>query len=172
MIWRPRGLVKKWKCDKKPKIIDNCKCDWSFQEKNDIYPSLYTIKWFLQCFLGRVSASISCKLLVEGSSDLFLKSKICINNNVDTSTRGYQRVHRLPSWNSNCLGYFNLGLFHLKMWGTRGRQLKKNLWMVVGCKKLNLWWVAVIWKLLLWVVMELEAKFLIKINKKKNNKDR
>ena len=66
---------------------------------------------------------------------------------------------------TNDLGTFSpgSGLFHLNIWGTRGRQFKKILWVVVGCKKFNLWWVAVIRKLPLWVVMELEAKFLIKI---------
>ena len=67
----------------------------------------------------------------------------------------------------NSLLYIQLGLFHLNIWGTRGQRFKKILWMVVGCKKLNLWQVAVIRKLLLWVVMDQEAKFLIKINIKK-----
>jgi len=27
-----------------------------WQDKNDMYSSLYTIKWFMQCFLDRVSS--------------------------------------------------------------------------------------------------------------------
>jgi hypothetical protein len=29
---------------------------FSLQERHDLYTSLYTIKWFLQCFLDRVSS--------------------------------------------------------------------------------------------------------------------
>nr|XP_022293147.1 USP6 N-terminal-like protein isoform X2 [Crassostrea virginica] len=43
-------------------------------EKNDIYPSLYTIKWFLQCFLGRIPFTLTLRLwdifILEGEKIL------------------------------------------------------------------------------------------------------
>lgn len=43
-------------------------------ERNDIYPSLYTIKWFLQCFLGRIPFTLTLRLwdifILEGEKIL------------------------------------------------------------------------------------------------------
>ncbi|XP_061169310.1 USP6 N-terminal-like protein isoform X2 [Saccostrea echinata] len=43
-------------------------------ERNDIYPSLYSIKWFLQCFLGRIPFTLTLRLwdiyILEGEKVL------------------------------------------------------------------------------------------------------
>ena len=46
------------------------------QDRNDIYTSLYTIKWYLQCFLDRVRFLSQPGFITVAQIENFLKSSV------------------------------------------------------------------------------------------------
>ena len=69
-------------------------CMVAVQDKNDIYSSLYTIKWFMQCFLDRVS--ILCCALSS-------KQKIMTKN-----FKEFQSDSKLNHTSTGCIALFRV----------------------------------------------------------------